>query len=77
MLGAYKEGDRLINKILVTPKRKADPCFSGVLSIVEDNWNIHSLELYLTKSNGYAEGNAILCAGGERFVVAYAATLRC
>ena len=52
MLGAYKEGDRLINKILVTPKRKADPCFSGVLSIVEDNWNIHSLELYLTKSNG-------------------------
>ncbi len=52
MIGAYKEGERLINKILVTPKRKADPCFSGVLSIVEDNWNIHSLELYLTKSNG-------------------------
>ena len=52
MLGAYKEGDMLINKILVTPKRKADPCFSGVLSIVENNWNIHSLELYLTKSNG-------------------------
>lgn len=52
MLGAYKEGDRLINKILVTPKRKTDPCFSGILSIVEDNWNIHSLELYLTKNNG-------------------------
>ncbi len=52
MLGAYKEGDRLINKIQVTPKRKNDPCFSGVLSIVEDNWNIHSLELVLTKNNG-------------------------
>lgn len=52
MLGAYKEGDVLVNKILVTPKRKADPCFNGILSIVEDNWNIHSLELYLTKSNG-------------------------
>ncbi|MBL0310823.1 MAG: carboxypeptidase-like regulatory domain-containing protein [Bacteroidetes bacterium] len=52
MLGAYQEGDRLINKILVTPKRKNDPCFNGVLSIVEDNWNIHSLELYLTKRNG-------------------------
>ncbi len=52
MLGAYKEGDRLINKILVTPKRKADPCFNGILSIVEDNWNIHSLELFLTKNNG-------------------------
>ncbi len=52
MIGAYKEGDKLINKILVTPKRGADPCFSGVLSIVENNWNIHSLELYLTKNNG-------------------------
>lgn len=52
MLGAYKEGEYLVNKILVTPKRKADPCFTGVLSIVENNWNIHSLELYLTKING-------------------------
>ncbi len=52
MLGAYKEGDRLVNKILVTPKRRNDPCFNGVLSIVEDNWNIHSLELFLTKNNG-------------------------
>ncbi len=52
MLGAYKEGDRLINKIQVTPKRKNDPCFTGVLSIVEDNWNIHSLELVLIKNNG-------------------------
>ncbi|MBK7150010.1 MAG: hypothetical protein IPH78_14675 [Bacteroidetes bacterium] len=52
MIGAYKEGDLLINKIQVTPKRKSDPCFSGVLSIVENNWNIHSLELFLTKDNG-------------------------
>jgi hypothetical protein len=52
MLGAYTEGDRLVNKIQVTPKRKSDPCFNGVLSIVEDNWNIHSLELFLTKNNG-------------------------
>lgn len=52
MLGAYKEGDLLINKIQVIPKRKSDPCFAGVLSIVEDNWNIHSLELYLVKENG-------------------------
>lgn len=52
MLGAYKEGDLLINKIQVIPKRKSDPCFTGVLSIVENNWNIHSLELYLVKDNG-------------------------
>ena len=52
MIGAYKEGDKLINKILVTPKRKSDPCFSGIISIVEDNWNIYSLELFLTKENG-------------------------
>jgi len=52
MLGAFKEGDKYINRILVTPKRASDPCFSGVLSIVDDNWNIHSLELYLLKKNG-------------------------
>jgi hypothetical protein len=52
MLGAYKEGDNLVNKILVTPKRKSDPCFTGILSIIENNWNIHSLEFVLTKSNG-------------------------
>ena len=52
MLGAYIEGGRLVNKIQVIPKSKSGPCFSGVLSIVEDNWNIHSLELYLVKDNG-------------------------
>ena len=52
MLGAYKEGDQWVNKIEVIPKRANDPCFSGVLSIIEDNWNIHSLELYLYSRNG-------------------------
>ena len=52
MLGAYQEGDYLVNKIQVTPKRKSDPCFNGILSIVENNWNIHSLELFLTKNSG-------------------------
>ncbi|MFN8297974.1 MAG: DUF5686 and carboxypeptidase regulatory-like domain-containing protein [Chitinophagales bacterium] len=52
MLGAYQEGGRLINKIQVIPKSKSGPCFSGTLSIVEDNWNIHSLELHLTTDNG-------------------------
>lgn len=52
MLGAYKEGDHLVNKIEVTPKRANDPCFSGTISIIEDNWNISSLELYLYSKNG-------------------------
>ncbi len=52
MLGAYTEGDKLVNKIQVTPKRKNDPCFTGTLSIIEDNWNIHSLQLYLFDNNG-------------------------
>lgn len=52
MLGAYKEGDVLVNKIQVTPKRKNDACFNGVLSIIENNWNIHSLQLFVTKDNG-------------------------
>jgi hypothetical protein len=52
MLGSYFEDGRLVSKIEVTPKRPADPVFSGYITIVEDNWNIHSLELYLTKRNG-------------------------
>tara|TARA_R110001592_G_scaffold325782_1_gene606058 strand:- start:36397 stop:38814 length:2418 start_codon:yes stop_codon:yes gene_type:complete len=48
--GYFKEGDFLINKIKVTPKRKTDPVFTGYLYIVEDEWNIHSADLKLTKS---------------------------
>ena len=49
--GILQEGDRMINKIKVIPKRKNDPVFSGNIYIVEDSWRIYSVNLMLTKSN--------------------------
>lgn len=49
--GAFSEEGKLINKIKVIPKRNYEPCFSGYIHIVEDEWRIHSLELMLTKQN--------------------------
>ncbi len=49
--GAFSEDGKLINRIKVIPKRKYEPCFSGYINIVEDEWRIHSLELQLVKEN--------------------------
>lgn len=39
---------RLIHKIKVIPKRETDPVFYGTIYIVDELWNIHSLELGAT-----------------------------
>lgn len=49
--GAFSEDGKLISKIKVIPRRKFEPCFSGTINIVEDEWRIHSLELQLTKQS--------------------------
>lgn len=49
--GAFFEGGKQINKIKVIPKRKYEPLFSGFINIVEDEWRIHSVKLYLTKES--------------------------
>lgn len=49
--GAFIEDGILINKIQVTPRRKYEPLFTGFINIVENDWRIHSLELYLTKES--------------------------
>jgi hypothetical protein len=49
--GAFSEDGKLVNKIKVIPKRNYEPCFSGYINIVEDEWRIHSLELQLVKQN--------------------------
>lgn len=50
--GFYQEADRFINKIKVIPRRNTDPVYSGYLYIVEDQWNIHSVDLLVTKDRG-------------------------
>lgn len=48
-VGSFYENGREVNSILVIPKRKYEPLFSGVINIMEDSWNIHSTQLKLTK----------------------------
>ncbi|HUX83715.1 MAG TPA: DUF5686 and carboxypeptidase regulatory-like domain-containing protein [Chitinophagaceae bacterium] len=43
---------RLINRILVIPRRKFEPLFSGYIEIMDSSWRIRGLDLQLTKSYG-------------------------
>ena len=49
--GNFFEGDKMIDRIRVTPKRKNEPLFSGFIQIIDGEWRIHSLEL--TTTNEY------------------------
>ncbi len=42
------ENGHLINKIEVIPKRQEDPVYRGFIYIVEDLWNIQTVELMIT-----------------------------
>ncbi|NCI47102.1 DUF5686 and carboxypeptidase regulatory-like domain-containing protein [Sediminibacterium soli] len=47
--GSFYENDKLINRIRVIPRREYEPVFSGYINIVEDEWRIQSVDLYLLK----------------------------
>lgn len=47
-LGSYMEGERMINKIQVIPRRKFEPVFSGYVYVVDDEWVFQSVDLKLT-----------------------------
>jgi len=44
-LGASPQGNFLINKIQVIPKRKSQQLFAGIIYIIEDLWCLHSVNL--------------------------------
>ncbi|HPF10872.1 MAG TPA: DUF5686 and carboxypeptidase regulatory-like domain-containing protein [Flavobacteriaceae bacterium] len=46
--GVFYEGNKLINKIQVIPKRPNDRVWRGTLYIVEDDWQLYGLELTTT-----------------------------
>ena len=46
--GIFYEGSKLINKITVTPRRPKDRVFSGIIYIVEDDWQLYGVELTTT-----------------------------
>ncbi|MEJ7740162.1 MAG: DUF5686 and carboxypeptidase regulatory-like domain-containing protein [Chitinophagaceae bacterium] len=49
--GVFVEDGKEINKILVIPQRKYEPCFAGYINIQEGDWRIHSIKLLLTKDS--------------------------
>ncbi len=49
LLGASEENGETINKIQITPKRSYDPCFEGIIYILEDSWRLYELNLLITK----------------------------
>jgi len=50
-LGVFFENGHQINKIQVIPRRKWEPLFSGYIQIVENEWNIHSVNLSVDKES--------------------------
>lgn len=50
LLGSFEENGKTISKISVTPKRKAEPLFWGELTIVEEDHQLYSVDLMLTKA---------------------------
>ncbi len=51
MLGTFEENGKMVNSIRVTPKRKYEPLFSGIINITDGDWRIHSFDLTLTKES--------------------------
>lgn len=49
LLGEYKEDGRVINKIQVMGKRQYEPVFYGTIYIVDGDWAIQGLDMWLTK----------------------------
>lgn len=51
LLSAYMEDGKVVNRIKVTPRRKYEPLFSGVIEIIENEWRLHTVDLKVEKEN--------------------------
>jgi Family of unknown function (DUF5686)/CarboxypepD_reg-like domain len=49
LLGTFYENGKAISRIQVTPRRKMEPLFSGEITVVEDDWQLYSADLLLTR----------------------------
>jgi hypothetical protein len=50
LIGKSVENGETIDKIKVTPKRSYDACFQGYIYILENDWRIYGLNLFITKA---------------------------
>ena len=48
-IGFSTENGQTIDKIKIIPKRSYDACFQGYIYILEDDWRIYGLDLFITK----------------------------
>lgn len=48
-LGTTVEDGYTIDKIQITPKRGYDACFTGYIYILEGDWRLYGLDIYITK----------------------------
>jgi hypothetical protein len=48
-LGTFKDRDYEVSRIKIIPRSKGDNVVDGVISIVEDAWSIHSLDIHAVK----------------------------
>ncbi|GHN00179.1 hypothetical protein WSM22_16680 [Cytophagales bacterium WSM2-2] len=48
-IGTFKDGSYDVSKIKVIPRSKGDNVFEGMISLVENWWSIHSLDLKASK----------------------------
>jgi hypothetical protein len=50
--GSMEAGGRMVNKIKVTPRRKSQELLSGYLYIIDNTWNIYSVDLVRSTTFG-------------------------
>ncbi len=51
LIESFNDNDDLVHKIQVISKRKHDNAFNGYIYIVENDWNIHSLDLSIGRDS--------------------------
>ena len=49
LVGTFYENGKAISRLQVSPRRKAEPLFSGEITIVEDDWQLYSVDLLLVR----------------------------
>ena len=47
LLGMFEDQGRMINRIQVTPKRKGNDVFEGIVNVSDGYWSVHSADLKL------------------------------
>jgi len=49
LMGTFYENGKAISRIQVIPRRKGEPLFNGEITIVEDDWQLYSVDLQVVR----------------------------